>query len=90
MQVEERIGALLVAGDLRAAAALEEDDRALLVLRVDRGMGWNDIARIHSADDVSSETVARVGARLRKRFQLVKEEIRARAQEAGLLADEEP
>jgi len=69
--------------------ALGEDDRALLVLRVDRDMSWNDIARIFSADDNSDETLARVAAKMRKRFQFVKEEIRRRAQEAGLLSDEE-
>jgi RNA polymerase sigma-70 factor (ECF subfamily) len=68
--------------------ALEEDDRALLVLRVDRSMSWNDIARVYSADDTSDETLSRVGTRLRKRLQLVKEEIRTRAREAGLLPDE--
>jgi RNA polymerase sigma-70 factor (ECF subfamily) len=70
--------------------ALEEDDRALLVLRVDRGMSWNDIAKVHSASDAPDEEVARVGARLRKRFQFVKDEIRTRARKAGLLPDEEP
>jgi RNA polymerase sigma-70 factor, ECF subfamily len=70
--------------------SLPEDDRALLVLRVDRAMSWNDIARVFSPQDDSAETVARVGARLRKHFQLVKDEIRARAREAGLLQDEEP
>jgi RNA polymerase sigma-70 factor (ECF subfamily) len=70
--------------------ALEEDDRALLVLRVDRGMSWADIARVYSGSDASDETLARAGARLRKRFQLVKEEIRTRARQAGLLSDEEP
>jgi RNA polymerase sigma-70 factor, ECF subfamily len=70
--------------------SLPEEDRALLVLRVDRAMSWNDIARVFSPEDDSSETIARVGARLRKRFQLVKDEIRARAREAGLLQDEEP
>jgi len=70
--------------------ALEEDDRALLVLRVDRQMSWDDIARIHAADDDSDQALARVSAGLRKRFQLIKEEIRKRAQKAGLLPSDEP
>ena len=70
--------------------ALPEADRALLVLRVDREMSWSDIARVFSPEDDSPETVARVSARLRKRFQLIKDEIRVRAREAGLLPDEEP
>jgi len=70
--------------------ALEEDDRALLVLRVDRGLSWNDIARVYSEDGASDPTLARVAARLRKRFQSVKDEIRSRARQAGLWPDEEP
>jgi RNA polymerase sigma-70 factor (ECF subfamily) len=60
---------------------LEPDDRALLVLRVDRQMAWNDIARVLEPD----ADVARAAARIRKRFQLVKDDIRARALAAGLL-----
>jgi RNA polymerase sigma-70 factor (ECF subfamily) len=63
---------------------LDPDDRALLVLRVDRGLSWREIARVLlSEEDAADE--ARATARLRKRFQLVKDEIRARALEAGLL-----
>jgi RNA polymerase sigma-70 factor (ECF subfamily) len=67
--------------------ALSEDDRALLVLRVDRDMSWRDIAAVFSPDDGSQEELTRVTARLRKRFQLVKDDIRERAREAGLLDD---
>jgi RNA polymerase sigma-70 factor, ECF subfamily len=70
--------------------ALEEDDRALLVLRVDRSLSWNDIARVYSPEDASDPTIARVAARLPKRFQSVKDEIRARARQAGLWPDEDP
>jgi RNA polymerase sigma-70 factor (ECF subfamily) len=68
--------------------SLDEDDRSLLVLRVDRGMSWSEIARVFSPDDSSDEMLGRVAARLRKRFQLVKNEIRARARQAGLLQDD--
>jgi RNA polymerase sigma-70 factor (ECF subfamily) len=71
-------------------AALDESDRALLVLRVDRNMDWREIARVFSAGVDSEEELARVSARLRKRFQLVKEEIRRRAQELGLLHENGP
>ncbi|MBV9946433.1 MAG: sigma-70 family RNA polymerase sigma factor [Myxococcales bacterium] len=71
-------------------AALPPDDRALLVLRVDREMSWKDIARVHAPDLSSEEELARTSARLRKRFQQLKEEIRARAREAGLVPDEDP
>jgi RNA polymerase sigma-70 factor (ECF subfamily) len=72
-------------------ASLADDDRTLLVLRLDRSMGWSDIARVFP--DGSDELLGREAARLRKRFQLVKGEIRARARKAGLLegkADPKP
>jgi RNA polymerase sigma-70 factor, ECF subfamily len=69
--------------------ALPEEDRALLVLRVDRKMSWNEIALVLCPDEHSNEAIGRAAARLRKRFQLVKDDIRARAREAGLLSDEE-
>ena len=71
--------------------ALPEEDRMLLVLRVDRGLPWNDVARIVcSCDDAenaaaaSDETVTQEAARLRKRFQLVKDRLRDLAKREGL------
>jgi RNA polymerase sigma-70 factor (ECF subfamily) len=70
--------------------ALDEDDRTLLVLRVDRELPWEDIARVMLGDDASDDdTVAREAARLRKRFQLLKGDLRRRAREAGLLDDDQ-
>lgn len=76
------------AGFAAIRASLDETDRLLLVLRIDRAMSWNDVARVmaDSGDDESDEAVARVAARLRKRFQTVKESIRERAVEVGLIA----
>jgi RNA polymerase sigma-70 factor (ECF subfamily) len=73
-------------------AALDDDDRTLLLLRVDRSMSWNDIARVMAVDDEddSTQTIARVAARLRKRFQTVKETIRERARASGLIAAIDP
>jgi RNA polymerase sigma-70 factor (ECF subfamily) len=70
--------------------ALDADDRWLLVLRVDRDMAWTDIARVMAAegDSASDSELSRAAARLRKRFQLVKDLIRDRARAAGLLPDE--
>jgi RNA polymerase sigma-70 factor (ECF subfamily) len=70
--------------------ALGVDERALLVLRVDRGMSWREIANVFSPEDTTPETLRRVETKLRKRFQVVKNEIRARAREAGVLRDHEP
>jgi RNA polymerase sigma-70 factor (ECF subfamily) len=73
-------------------AELDDADRTLLVLRVDRAMSWNDIARVMANEDDgdSDEQVARVAARLRKRFQSVKETIRERALAIGLMANDDP
>jgi RNA polymerase sigma-70 factor (ECF subfamily) len=67
--------------------ALDEEDRMLLVLRVDRKLAWNDLARVLSADDAELDdaSLAREGARLRKRFQLVKERIREMAKREGIV-----
>jgi RNA polymerase sigma-70 factor (ECF subfamily) len=67
--------------------ALDPDDRALLVLRVDRAMEWNDIARVLEPD-AADDALARAVVRLRKRFQLVKQEIRSRARAARLIEEE--
>ena len=76
------------AGFAAIRASLDETDRLLLVLRVDRAMSWNDVARVmaEAGDDESDEAVARAAARLRKRFQTVKESIRERAVAVGLIA----
>jgi len=67
---------------------IDPDDRALLVLRVDRGMGWNEVARVMlDREDAGDAEVAREAARLRKRFQLLKTEWRRRARETGLLGE---
>jgi len=70
---------------------LEPDDQMLLILRVDRQMAWRDLAWVMSGSDDPSQpdlddtTLAREAARLRKRFERVKGELRRLAKEAGLL-----
>jgi RNA polymerase sigma-70 factor (ECF subfamily) len=72
--------------------SLEDGDRMLLVLRVDRAMSWNDVARVmaNDADGDAEDDIARIAARLRKRFQSVKELIRERAAATGLIASLDP
>lgn len=58
--------------------SLPEDDRMLLVLRVDKDLAWNDLARVMLPEDAApldEETLRREAARLRKRFQHVKERL---------------
>jgi RNA polymerase sigma-70 factor (ECF subfamily) len=68
---------------------LSAEDQALLVLRIDRQLSWSDIARVMSedmAEDASDDTIARASARMRQRFQKLKERLRVLAEEHGLLA----
>jgi RNA polymerase sigma-70 factor (ECF subfamily) len=65
--------------------ALAPDDRALLVLRVDRDLAWADIARITLGEtEPDAAALDRESRRLRKRFQLLKERLRAEVRAAGL------
>jgi RNA polymerase sigma-70 factor (ECF subfamily) len=57
--------------------ALEPEDRTLLVLRVDRELPWRDIAEILAGSDDDPEQLTRDAARLRKRFERVKAQLRA-------------
>lgn len=66
--------------------SLEPDDRILLTLRIDRDLPWEDVARVMlDGEDPDASTLTRETDRLRKRFQLLKGELRRRAQDAGLL-----
>jgi RNA polymerase sigma-70 factor (ECF subfamily) len=65
---------------------LDDDDRTLLMLRVDRGMSWRDLAIALNGDpDLSDEALAREAARLRKAFERVRAEIKRLATRDGLL-----
>ncbi len=58
--------------------SLPEDDRMLLVLRVDKDLAWNDLARVMHPEGetpLDEEDLKREAARLRKRFQHVKERL---------------
>ena len=67
---------------------LATDDRALLVLRVDREMAWEDVALtfLSESDGATSDRVRREAARLRKRFQIVRRRLTERAREEGLIS----
>ena len=61
--------------------ALPEDDQTLLVLRVDRGLSWLDLAAVLAPDDDPKQAAAR----MRQRFTSVKRRLKAAALEQGLL-----
>jgi RNA polymerase sigma-70 factor (ECF subfamily) len=68
---------------------LSPDDRTLLILRVDRDLEWNEIARVFldASEDLPQDDaeLKREAARLRKRFQLVKEKLVKLGKERGLI-----
>jgi RNA polymerase sigma-70 factor (ECF subfamily) len=63
---------------------LPDDEKTLLLLRVDRKLSWDELARVLSDEDLDDEAIKREAARLRKRFQLVKDKLRALATREGL------
>ena len=66
---------------------LEPEDQTLLILRVDRGLSWLELAEIMLGSEAapSEEQLKTEAARLRKRFQHAKERLRGLVEEAGLL-----
>jgi RNA polymerase sigma-70 factor, ECF subfamily len=67
---------------------LPVEDRMLLILRVDRDLSWEDTARafLGEAEAWQDELIKREAARLRKRFQLVRQRLTKRARAEGLLS----
>lgn len=68
-------------------ATLPADEQALLILRVDRALSWHELAEVmmEGEQPASEAQLKTEAARLRKRFQLVKEKLRSLITEAGLL-----
>ncbi|HEX7479322.1 MAG TPA: sigma-70 family RNA polymerase sigma factor [Polyangiales bacterium] len=66
---------------------LPADDQMLLILRVDQGMDFRELAVAMAQGDavLSDVEVDREAARLRKRFERVKERLRDLARQAGLI-----
>src|SRR5262249_32968854 len=69
--------------------SLPEEEQILLLLRVDRDLGWNDIAPVLAEEPLSDQERSRESTRLRKRFQLVKDKLRQMAKTQGLLGEDE-
>jgi RNA polymerase sigma-70 factor (ECF subfamily) len=66
--------------------SLSEEDRLLLLLRVDRKLSWNEVARVFSEEEALDPAgLAKEAARHRKRYQLVKDRLRETAKREGLL-----
>jgi RNA polymerase sigma-70 factor (ECF subfamily) len=69
--------------------ALPPDDRALLMLRVDQKLAWSDIARAMQGGEepLGGEALKREAARLRKRFQIVRDRLVAIGRSEGLVGE---
>ena len=67
--------------------ALDPADHELLLLRLDRGMSWKDIARATAGEELSATALTSRAATLRKRYERVKLELRQKAIAAGLLEE---
>jgi RNA polymerase sigma-70 factor (ECF subfamily) len=64
--------------------SLDPDDQALLILRIDRGLDWRDVALALSDEEVgvlTQDALARRTASVRKRFERIKKQLRDRAAE---------
>jgi RNA polymerase sigma-70 factor (ECF subfamily) len=69
---------------------LPDEDRTLLVLRVDRGLSFRELALAMSGDvELPEPAIAREAARLRKAFERLKGELRVLAEREGLLGKED-
>ncbi len=64
---------------------LPEEDQALLILRVDRGLPWRDLAVVMHGDGGEFVDIDKSVPRLRKRFERIKERLRDLARADGLL-----
>lgn len=64
----------------RAREQLTPEERTLLILRIDRGMSWRDVAEVLSAGGKGPDPVA-----LRKRFDRLKRKLEGAARAEGLI-----
>jgi len=69
----------------RLRDTLTEEDQLLLVLRIDKGLEWRDIAVALGDGDLEDAALAREAARLRKRYQITTEKLRQQARAVGIL-----
>ncbi len=66
---------------------LPHEDQTLLILFIDRGLPWREIAMVvhEQGEELDDDSLDREASRLRKRFERVKAELKAMAIEEGLL-----
>lgn len=65
----------------RLRALLSEEDREILVLRVERDLPWDEVARVFAGESADPSRLKREASRLRKRFQAIRDRVaRARSE----------
>jgi RNA polymerase sigma-70 factor (ECF subfamily) len=74
---------------LQLRQSLDPEDQALLILRIDRRMAWNDIGAVMTGPDEARDdaALARKAAELRTRFERVKDDLKRLARENDLLEE---
>ncbi|MBN1206156.1 MAG: sigma-70 family RNA polymerase sigma factor [Myxococcaceae bacterium] len=70
--------------------SLPPEDRTLLVLRIDKGLEWKDLARVMLGEEaeLSEAQLTKESQRLRKRFQLLKDRLVEQGRREGLFSQE--
>jgi len=70
--------------------SLPAEDQEILMLRVDKQLAWSELARVmHEGDEaLTEEVVKKESARLRKRFQSIKERLLELGRREGLIDPE--
>lgn len=71
--------------------SLPEEDRTLLVLRIDKQLEWKELARVMLGEEAeaSDAELTKESQRLRKRFQLLKDRLVDQGRREGLFPKEE-
>jgi RNA polymerase sigma-70 factor (ECF subfamily) len=66
---------------------LDDDQQTLLVLRLDRGLPWRELAIVmgEATPDTNTSELERASARVRTRYQVAKKRLRELAIDAGLV-----
>ncbi len=66
----------------RLRQTLEPDEQTLLILRLDRGLSWKEVAHVLAGQEESAPDEPA----LRKRFERIKEKLAKKARDLGLLS----
>ncbi len=61
-----------------AREQLDDDERTILMLRVDRQLGWRDIAQVMADGELDDDTLRKREQALRKRFETIKRRLKER------------